>query len=162
TAAAGSPRPVIARRAAPAYIWRHTQSFLAVPRTPAMPSYTQANRFMSAATPLGPDKLLLERLSGTESLSTPFELELDLLGTTDFEFSFDQVLGESVTVTVQLPDGSVRYFNGIVSRFAEGDRVPGPGGANEFVRYTATVVPKLWLLGRRTGSRIFQQVGIPD
>jgi type VI secretion system secreted protein VgrG len=127
-----------------------------------MPKYTQDGRLLAVATPLGADKLLLERFVGTEALSELFEYQLGLLAESDTEVAFDQLLGQPVTVAVKMPDESYRHFNGIVNRLSQGSEVPGPYGGPTFVQYAATVVPKAWLLTRKTQSRIFQQVNVPD
>ena len=85
---------------------------------------------MAVSTPLGPDVLLLQQFSGSEFLSRLFRFELELLAESTTDIAFDQILGQSVTVTLLMPDGSPRYFNGIVSRFSQGQQVPSPmGGA---------------------------------
>jgi type VI secretion system secreted protein VgrG len=127
-----------------------------------MPTYTQAGRLMAVTTPLGADVLLLETLVGTEGLSDPFQFELGLLAADSSQVKFESVLGQSVTVAIQLPDGSSRYWNGIVSRFSQGAQVRGVGGDVTFTRYRAEVVPQLWLLGLVYRTRIFQQKSVPD
>lgn len=127
-----------------------------------MPKYSQAGRLLAVTTPLGPDALLLERFVGTEALSELFEYQLGLLAERDTEVPFDKLLGQPVTVAVKRADGSYRHFHGIVSRLSQGDEVAGPYGRPTFVQYSATVVPKFWLLTRRAQSRIFQQVAVPD
>ncbi|HVK15388.1 MAG TPA: type VI secretion system tip protein TssI/VgrG [Fimbriiglobus sp.] len=127
-----------------------------------MPRSTQDGRLLAVSTPLGKDALLLERLVGTEALSELFHFHLDLLAERDTTIAFDQLLGQSVTIAVQLPDKSYRYFNGIVNRFSQGEEYPGPFGGPTLIRYAASVVPKFWLLTRKAQSRVFQQVNVPD
>ena len=91
-----------------------------------MPTYSQADRPMAVTTPLGPDVLLLQQFSGSEFLSRLFRFQLGLLAESSTDIAFDQVLGQSVTVTLQMPDGSPRYFNGIVNKFSQGEQVPPP------------------------------------
>jgi type VI secretion system secreted protein VgrG len=117
---------------------------------------------MAVTTPLGADALLLETFTGTEALSELFEFELGLLAEADTAVAFDQLLGQSATAQVTLPDDSQRYFNGVISRFSQGATVPGALGGTTFVQYRATLVPKLWLLTRKAQSRIFQQLSVPD
>ena len=53
----------------------------------------------------------------------------------------------------QMPDGSARYFNGIVNRFTQGEldsRVPM--GHAFFIRYQAEIVPQFWLLTRKAAE----------
>src|SRR5205823_7880504 len=75
---------------------------------------------------------------------------------------FDKMLGQAVTVRLELPAGGTRFVNGIVSRFSQGAEVRGPAGDATFTRCRAEVVPKLWLLGRQARSRIFQQKSVHD
>ncbi|WP_406695663.1 type VI secretion system tip protein TssI/VgrG [Singulisphaera sp. Ch08] len=117
---------------------------------------------LKVQTPLGSDALLLEKFRGHERLSAPFQFELDLLAEDETDIAFKKVLGQSVTVSLQRPNGATRYFNGIISRFSEGEIVPGPKGEPTFVRYQAVMVPKLWLLSRNVQSRNFQQMTVPD
>jgi type VI secretion system secreted protein VgrG len=61
-----------------------------------------------------------------------------------------------VTAGLELPAGSPRHFNGIVSRFSAGARDATT------TQYWAEVVPSLWLLTRRTQCRVFQQLSVPE
>ena len=127
-----------------------------------MPTYSQADRPMAVTTPLGPDVLLLQQFSGSEFLSRLFRFQLGLLAESSTDIAFDQILGQSVTVTLQMPDGSSRYINGIVNAFCQGARVSSSMGADFFTLYQAEIVPQLWLLTRKAQSRIFQQIAVPD
>ena len=127
-----------------------------------MPTYSQADRPMAVTTPLGPDVLLLQQFSGSEFLSRLFRFQLGLLAESSTDIAFDQILGQSVTVTLQMPDGSSRYINGIVNKFSQGEQVSSSMGNDFFTRYQAEIVPQLWLLTRKAQSRIFQQIAVPD
>jgi type VI secretion system secreted protein VgrG len=63
----------------------------------------------------------------------------------------DRLVGRPVTVTLL-----GRHFNGIVSRIGQGAR-DATG-----TRFHAEVVPQLWLLTRTAGSRVFQQLAVPE
>jgi len=126
-----------------------------------MTKYSQANRMMAVSTPLGTDVLLLQQLSGGESLSGLFHFQLELLAESDTEIAFDQLLGQKITVTLSLPDGSNRYFNGIVNKFSEGHRIHSAQGGGTLTRYRAEMVPQLWILTKKVQSRIFQQMNVP-
>ena len=127
-----------------------------------MPSYTQANRPIKVTTPLGADKLLLVGYSGEERVSGLFHFELDLLGLADSPVAFDQLLGQDVTITHALPDGSSRYINGMVRRLTQSGQTPAAQGSDTFIRYRAEIVPKAWLLTKKVQSRIFQQLSVID
>jgi type VI secretion system secreted protein VgrG len=121
-----------------------------------MPDYTQADRPLKITTPLGPDLLLIQALEGREEMSGLFSFELSLLAAVTADVRFDNIIGQSVTVEMQMLDGNKRYFNGIVRRFSQGRR------DENFLHFRAEVVPKVWLLTKRVQSRIFQHVNIPD
>ncbi|MBI4201544.1 MAG: type VI secretion system tip protein VgrG [Chloroflexi bacterium] len=109
------------------------------------------------ATPLGKDVLLLTSMTGYEALSDLFRFELDMVSE-DVALDPRAILGQKVTIRVDLPEGGQRYVNGHVSRFTN----VGPVGDLGQTRYTAEVVPQLWFLTRTTDSRIFQDMTIPQ
>ena len=117
--------------------------------------YFQENRLISIATPLGDDVLLLQGLTGHEGISRLFHFNLDLLSENN-SISFDDLVGQNVTIRVNLYDGSDRYFNGFVSRFAQS------GADARFTHYQMEVVPWLWFLTRNADCKIFQNMTIPD
>jgi type VI secretion system secreted protein VgrG len=121
-----------------------------------MPTYKQADRFLTAATPLGPDKLLLIGLNGAEAISRLFLFHLDMIAEHATPVPFDQLLGKKVTASVKAPGGNVRHFNGICNRIAQGGR------DQHFTSFRLEIVPEAWFLTRRTQSRIFQQTAVPD
>ena len=122
-----------------------------------MPKYTQAERPMAITTPLGKDFLLLTGIRGHEAVSQLFNFHLDLLAEAETQISFDRILGQNVTVELQVAHEQPRYFNGIVKRFGQGARDDA-----SFVHFRAEVVPKLWLLTKKVRSRIFQHLSVPD
>src|SRR5262245_22930552 len=97
-------------------------------------TYSQANRPLAVTTPLGKDALLLWNFTGHEGLSKLFRFHLDLIAPNGKAVPFEQLLGQPVTVSLELPGGKVRYFHGLVSRFSEGGR------DQTFTRYKAEVV----------------------
>lgn len=117
--------------------------------------YSQEGKIIAVDTPLGKDVLLLQGFSGREGISQPFCFNLDLLSEED-SISFADVVGKSVTISVELADESVRYFNGYVSRFAQS------GADGRFTHYHAEVVPWLWFLTRNSDCHIFQNLAAPD
>src|SRR6266542_3814647 len=121
-----------------------------------MTNYTQANRPLAITTPLGKDTLLLTGIQGDEAISELFLFQVELLAKRETKISFDAILGQSVTVELELLNGGKRYISGIVSRFGQGER------DQTFTHYRAEIVPKLWLLTRKVRSRIFQHLAVPD
>jgi type VI secretion system secreted protein VgrG len=121
-----------------------------------MPAYAQADRPLTATTPLGKDMLLLTGLRGHESISNLFTFRLDFLAEGGSDIRFDKILGQKVTVEMRLVDNKKRYFNGIVKSFSQGART------ERFIRYRAELVPKIWLLTKKVRSRIFQHLTVPE
>jgi len=119
--------------------------------------YQQAHRLLSISTPLGKDVLILQALSGWEGISRPFSFDLELLAPDNPSVNLSKIVGQNVTITIQLPDGSPRYINGYVSRFAQAET-----DDRYFTHYTARVVPWLWFLLRHADCRIFQNMTAPD
>ena len=116
---------------------------------------TQKNRPIQITSPLGEDALLFYHMSGEERLGELFEYQLELLSEKD-AIDPNKLLGEPLTVHLQLEDGSKRHFNGYVTRFGQ------YGTKGVFACYRATVRPWLWFLTRAGNCRIFQQKTVPD
>ena len=76
-------------------------------------------RVMEIATPLGDDVLLFHGMHAREEMGRLSEYQLDLLSPKK-DINLDEILGKNVTVKLALPDDSTRYFNGYVTRFAQG------------------------------------------
>jgi type VI secretion system secreted protein VgrG len=119
-------------------------------------TYVQAERPMRVTSPLGQDVLLLVGFSGHEAISQLFSFELEVLATNETEVAFDKLLGQKITVDLQMPSGSRRYFNGICKRVTQGMR------DFTFTAYRLEIVPQFWLLTKRAQSRIFQHLTVPD
>jgi uncharacterized protein involved in type VI secretion and phage assembly len=117
----------------------------------ATTQYTQANRQMSLSTPLGTDVLLLQNLTYSEELGRPFEMSLEMQSTNQ-EIDFSKILGQSVTVTMNMPNGSVRYLNGIVRKFKQID-FNSPEG---LFGYRAEVVPWISMLELTSNCQAYQ------
>ena len=120
-------------------------------------SYSQDHRLIAVDTPLGKDVLLLQELTGYEAISRLFSYELNLLAFENDSIAFEDVVGEKISITLHLPDGTPRYVSGYVSRFTQ-------GGTDHrlFTHYHAQVVPWLWFLTRQADCRIFQNMAVAD
>jgi len=118
--------------------------------------FTQEQRFIKIHTPLDKDTLLLESFSGQEALSSLFQFHLDLLAENTATVAFDKLLGQKACIEVSLPNAEQRYFHGIVSSVSQGAQ------DQRFTRYSAELVPQLWLLTRTIRSRIFQHMNVLD
>ncbi|MGH9412931.1 MAG: type VI secretion system Vgr family protein [Terriglobales bacterium] len=115
----------------------------------------QSTNPVQLTTPLGANQLVVERLTGEERLSGLFHYTLELISE-DADLDFSSIVGQAVTVQLDLPTGDKQYVNGIVGRFGETAHSP------RYTSYTAELHPWLWLLGFSTGCQIFQNLSAPD
>ena len=111
-------------------------------------------RMMELTTPVGKD-LLFRSLRGREELGRPSEFELSALSTRN-DIKPSDLLGKKVTVKLERVKGGYRYFNGHVTRFAQGDTL------GRYYEYRMTVRSWLWFLTRTADCRIFQEKTVPD
>lgn len=86
-----------------------------------------------------------------------FRYDLDLLAYQNESVIFNQIVGQNVSVALQLASGKPRYINGYISRFAQAET-----DQRYFTAYTAELVPWLWFLTRNSDCRIFQNLSVPD
>jgi type VI secretion system secreted protein VgrG len=91
-----------------------------------------------------------------EQVSRPFHFEVTMLSekaeNNPQKVDGRKLLGTSATITISLADGKKRYINGLIRRFAEGER------DKEFVRFRAEIVPAIALMELASHSRIFQNL----
>ncbi len=123
---------------------------------------TQQERLMRITTPLGEDFLLINKLTANEVLSELFKFEVELLheeddaGANPTIVNINEILGQNVSINITQPDGTTRFFNGMINHFTQGHRDV------RFSYYYATIVPDVWVLTQISQSRIFQQLSVPD
>lgn len=99
--------------------------------------------------PLGDDALFLTSLQGEEGVSKLFEIACRFTSEDD-QVDFEQLIGQPMSVEIQMADGEPRFFHGIVSRFSQAD------ATDTNIVYEAELVPWLWLATQRVDCRIFQ------
>ncbi len=109
---------------------------------------------VSLTTALGRDALALHRMRGHEALSELFVYELEAEG--EHDLALNALLGEPITVSLELTESELRHFNGIVSE------IELVHGTEESATYRILVRPWLWALTRGSNSRIFQNLTIPE
>ena len=107
------------------------------------------------ASPLPAGDLLFESMTASGGLSQLGEIQLNLVSRKG-DLKPQDLLGKSVTITVQLRDDSKRHFNGFVTRFGIG------ANRGRWFGYQATVHAWLWFLTRTADCRIFQNKSVPD
>jgi type VI secretion system secreted protein VgrG len=118
-------------------------------------TYSQDTLHLTVTTPLGKDKLLLKAFRGEERISGLFHFTLEMVSEDD-SLDFSAIVGQSITVTLILNDGTKHYFNGIVGRFMQED------SDVRLTTYYAEINPWLWLLTKTRDCRIFQNKSVPQ
>jgi type VI secretion system secreted protein VgrG len=116
---------------------------------------TQENSTVTLKTPLGENTLLLSDMTMTEEVSRLFNIDLELISEQE-DINFEDLLGQNVTITLDLADDKKRYFNGHITHFSQS------GNTRTHAVYQATVRPWLWFLTRTADCRIFQGQTVPE
>ncbi|MGQ0502404.1 MAG: type VI secretion system Vgr family protein [Panacagrimonas sp.] len=108
------------------------------------------NRWIDLDTPLAKGTLVVENLTGMETLGRLFEYELFALSEKN-DIKFDDLLGLHATLGLELPDGQRRFIDGRIAQIGL------VGMAGRLFRYRLVLRPWLWMLTRTADSRIFQE-----
>ncbi len=120
------------------------------------PAYSQVHRQLAIQTPLGPDKLFLEGMDGSEALSSLFVYSLRVRAFTD-SVDPEQLITKRIDWQLRLEHDTWRPFNGMVATYSGGETMSR--GQRSF---QLTVVPWLWFLQHRQDSRVFQNQNSVD
>ncbi|MBK6293440.1 MAG: hypothetical protein IPF55_03130 [Rhodoferax sp.] len=105
------------------------------------------------------DDLLFWRVIGHEVLSQPAVYELTVLSRSE-RLDAKDVLGKSFDVVISFDDDGnnphQRHCQGFATRLLRLNQV------GRYFEYRITLRSWFWLLTRRTNSRIFQEISVPD
>src|SRR5208283_1486009 len=103
--------------------------------------------------------LLIKGLVGSEKVSAPFSIELELLADVKKgdhnKIKPQDLIGGNTTVALTWKDVK-RNINGIISKFWQFHR------DERFAYYRAELVPWLWLLQLSSNCRVFQNKTVPE
>ncbi len=112
-------------------------------------------RIAQIRSPLGDDALILDSLKGEEAISKPFAYRLEVLSHLE-HIAAEQLLGQRLTVEIDLPDQKQRVIDGLVFGLLR-------AGTNErFVHYDIDLGPWLRCLLYHSDCRIFQEKTVPE
>lgn len=114
---------------------------------------SQATRQLRVVTELGPEALLLDGFSGTESISAPYTFRVDMVST-DLEIDTAALLRTPISLMLTLEDGSERRIHGHIAKVTQ------LGQKDGIASYRADMVPWFWFLGLNRESRVFQQMTV--
>ena len=112
-------------------------------------------RAIKVKTTLGDEALRFLHLSGHEKLSRGFEYHLTV-ASDDSALDLSALLGQPVTVEIELPQSGFRYFNGHVVSFAM------DGESARFARYRIVLRPWTYLMSLGSNCRVFQNKTVLD
>jgi type VI secretion system secreted protein VgrG len=105
--------------------------------------------------PVAGVELVLREMSGTEALGRPFKYDLEVLADAEhLNLDLDDLLGQSMTVRVELPDDKLRYFNGLI------DEASCSGMYGQKGSFQLTLRPWFWFLSKKSHCRIFQNENV--
>ena len=115
--------------------------------------------FLFHSDALADATLFVYQFSGSESLSQPFEFQVDLV-CDDPNLDLEAPIGQAACLTLRgrTFDGGryQRYVHGVIERFVQ------IGAGVRQSRYQATLVPTIKQLAFTRNSRIFQKLSSPD
>src|SRR5689334_11882698 len=121
---------------------------------------TQQYRLLKIHTPLDFDVLMIDSFTGVESISRPFRFDVklvaDVISGKSTQVVATRLMGNSMTIEMELKGGDSRFFSGVVTEFVQ------EGMDDQFAYYSAVLVPWFSLLDYGTGCRIFQNKTVPD
>jgi type VI secretion system secreted protein VgrG len=104
---------------------------------------------------LAPDQLLVKDATVREHLGRMSAIDIDLVSPNE-SVALDDLLGRGMSIELAVDNDQPRFFHGLVAECSQTGRL------GRYARYSARVVPWLWLLTRTSDCRIFQQKSIPD
>ncbi|MCC2657639.1 MAG: type secretion protein Rhs [Panacagrimonas sp.] len=121
----------------------------------ALTESSTRNRWIDVETPLAPGTLVVESVTGTETLGRMFEYEIFAVSE-KADIEFDDVLGQHITLMVELNDDSRRAIDGRIVQMGL------VGMRGDMYRYRIIARPWTWLMTRTADSRIFQEKTVPE
>lgn len=116
--------------------------------------YKQDTRVCVLSTPLPPNTLVLSEFSGEEHINSISTYQVRALSQKVIDM--DALLGNPMTVSINLPNGETRHIN-LICFSARYLGFQGEGHSYQF-----ELKPKFWIMSYRTNSRIFENMSISD
>jgi type VI secretion system secreted protein VgrG len=114
-----------------------------------------SSKFPMTLTASWSKNLLFRSMTAQESLGQLFEFDVEALAKVRDQAT-DDALGKPASVCVELSSGAKRYFHGILCTLGTHTV------ALDAFQYSLGLKPWLWLLTRRTDTRVFQKMTVQD
>jgi len=112
-------------------------------------------RLIRVKSSLGATKFLLREMHLTEALGQPFLIEL-VVDSDDLDINYKDILGDHLSIELDITDQEKRYFDGIVTGFAY-------AGLHDYrASYRLVARPWLHVMTRHAQCKIFQGKTVPD
>lgn len=119
-----------------------------------MPAVDTVTAPMVLSAPIE-SELLFKSMSATEELGRLFEFDIEALSPSA-DITPEDLLGKAVSVALELDGEQTRHFHGRVCAMGTS------GTESRMFGYRLILRPWLWLMTRRTDTRIFQDVTVVD
>ncbi|MHC4248398.1 MAG: type VI secretion system Vgr family protein [Planctomycetota bacterium] len=116
---------------------------------------TYGREFEILVSPLNEGVLFAWKMKGREELGRPFRYELTMLSD-DPVVPFEEVVGQRITLQLDIANADPRYFDGYVTSFVQEELV------GKLHVYRATLEPWTWFLAKRKTCRVFQGMSVID
>ena len=116
--------------------------------------FTENQDVMKMTTPLD-QTLLIRTLTIKEAISEPYQILADVYCASP-DIDFNELLGQKVSIFVELSSESARYFHGAVSRVSQGATV-GSVAKHDVTLYQVDIRPSFWFLEQTRTCRIFSE-----
>lgn len=122
-----------------------------------MPTLSQDHRLVRVDSPLGESKFIATYLTGEESISRPYQFDVELFSD-DHDIKQLDIVGRAMTLSVyNNGEQNPRIIHGIVNQFSAFD-VDDTG----LRCYRASVVPGLWFLTLGSKNRVFHEKSVRE
>ncbi|MET3900975.1 type VI secretion system secreted protein VgrG [Devosia sp. UYZn731] len=121
-----------------------------------MADYEQTERLGELLTPIGSEKLVLNRFAGEEAISEPFRFELTAISKDNNSVNFDPGLGNALSVRITSISGEERFFTGTL---VEASYL---GVMHAGHLYSLVLRPWFWVLTNYVRSRVFHEMSLMD
>ncbi|HEY2380030.1 MAG TPA: type VI secretion system tip protein TssI/VgrG [Terriglobia bacterium] len=116
----------------------------------------EGEKLLTISTPLGDDKFDVVNLRGEEKISALFSYRVEVTSQ-DEAIDFTQIVGQSVTVYLDLGEDDPRNINGIVTRIVQAGT-----DDDDNTTYVLEMRPWLWKLTKAADCRIYQSQSAVD
>ncbi len=112
---------------------------------------------LKLTTPLGPQKLMVDKVHMLERLSDVYHLTIHAHGK-ESDIDFEKLMGKSAQLLLTYDGDKKRYFTGIIGEVRQGVTEDASG----FSHYILTLYPTFWMARFNQDYRIFQNKSAND